>query len=105
MLHSFYKGTAAMSVSFEPEGEWQLEEARLHLSSAGGATENYTITLDSVKGDEYDIVLSSNAMASDADVQYKPTRADAFVSGDKLLFQYANTNTRAWGLEITYSHI
>jgi len=105
MLHVFYKGNAAINQAFEMTGEWQLEEVRLHLSAVGGAAENFTITVDSAKGEEYDIVLSTTAMAGSANVQYKPTRPDTFGPGDALSFAYANTNTQTWGLEIIYSRI
>ena len=105
MLHVFVKGNAAISYRFAPADEWQLEEARLHLSAVGGATENFTIALDSVMGDEYDATLSTSAMAAAASVQYKPTRPDQFISGDALMFAYTNTNHQGWGLEIIYSHI
>ena len=98
-----FAGTDTVKVALGPGVEFQMIEARLHLSASGGAVENYTITLDSENGAAFDVVLETAAMNADADV---PTvwneQKRYFNDGDVLLFEYANTNGRTWGLEVVY---
>jgi hypothetical protein len=98
-----FAGTETVKTALGPGVDFQMIEARLHLSAVGGAAENYTITLDSENGSAFDVELESAAMAADADV---PTlwndKKRFFNAGDVLLFEYANTNARTWGLEIVY---
>lgn len=96
-----FAGTETYKIALGPGVDFQMIEARLHLSAAGGAAENYTITLDSENGAAWDVVLETAAMAADADV---PTvwndQKRYFNKADVLLFEYANTNSRTWGLEV-----
>ena len=98
-----FAGTETVKTALGPGVAFQMIEARLHLSAAGGAVENYTITLDSENGAAFDVVLETAAMNADADV---PTlwndKKRYFNDGDVLLFEYANTNGRTWGLEVVY---
>lgn len=98
-----FAGTETVKTALGPGVDFQMIEARLHLSATGGAVENYTITLDSENGAAFDVVLETAAMNADADV---PTlwndKKRYFNPGDVLLFEYANTNSRTWGLEVIY---
>lgn len=98
-----FAGTDTVKAALGPGVAFQMIEARLHLSAAGGAVENYTITLDSENGAAFDVVLETAAMNADADV---PTlwndKKRYFNAGDVLLFEYVNTNGRTWGLEVVY---
>ena len=103
MFHVYRKGVAAMYEEFTIPGQWQLEEIRLHLDANGGNAEDYTITVQSSEGSEYDLLLNTAAMNADADVQYKPTRPDPMAPGDAVLMEWTNAAGQGWGLEIIYS--
>jgi len=98
-----FAGTETAKTALKPGVDFQMIEARLHLSAVGGAVEDYTITLDSENGTAFDVVLETAAMNADADV---PTlwneKKRCFNSGDVLLFEYLNTNNKTWGLEVIY---
>uniref|UniRef100_A0A6M3IST8 Tail protein n=1 Tax=viral metagenome TaxID=1070528 RepID=A0A6M3IST8_9ZZZZ len=84
--------------------DYQVMEARLTLSAAGGTSENFTITLDSAEGAAWDCTLETqdmNAVAFD-DVIWGINERRFFDGDDVLLFQYANSNSRTWGLELIY---
>lgn len=77
-------------------------EARLTLSAVGGAAENYTITLDSVNGAAWDVeLITPEAMVAQqyVDTVWALDERRYFNGGDVILFEYANTNGRTWGLE------
>jgi hypothetical protein len=98
-------GAAAIAETLAPASAYQIEEIRLHLSAAGGAAENLTVTLDCAAGVEHDIVIKTEAMAAVVDLLYQPTRPLIFSAGDEIDFAYANTNTRTWGLTVYWTPI
>lgn len=101
-----FAGTETYKTCFQIDdgGDFQIMEARLTLSAAGGASENYTITLDSTNGAAWDCTLESadmNALAY-RDTVWGITERRYFNAADVLLFQYVNTNSRTWGLELIF---
>ena len=92
----------AMTQTFAPAQNFVLLHVKLHLDIAGGAVEDYTITVDANAGAAYDIVLNTVAMNAVTDDFYQPTLPLFFENGDELDFAYANTNTRTYGLELAY---
>lgn len=92
-----------MRVKLDPGRGFQLEEVRLHLSAAGGSSENFTTTVQSAAGDEYNAVLNTQDMNAATDEHYQPTRPVFLAKGDTLLFEWANSNTKTWGLEVVWS--
>ena len=102
VLHVRATGAAAIAESFTPSGEVVLLGVRLHLSAAGGAAENFTVTINSGTNALYDVVLSTSAMAAAADVHFIPDGPLTIAKGDVVDFAYANSNTRTWGLEYVY---
>lgn len=101
-LHVYYKGVGAMAVEFAPDGAFQIEEVRLHLAAVGGAAEDFTATLDSIEGSEYDVVLDTQDMNAETDELYEPTRPKPFRKDEVIDFAWTNTNGILWGLEIVY---
>lgn len=96
-------GAAAMNETLTPGYPFELKEVRLHLSAVGGSSENFTITEDAYEGAAYDVVHFSQDMEAVSDVvQSYYNKEKHFGSGDKLVFAYANTNTKTWGLKIVY---
>lgn len=101
-FHSVATGSAAISTTIDPQREFQLEEVRLHLSGAGGAA-NLTITVDSVSGAAYDVVLATQDMTAVTDYVYQPDRPHRFRNGDKIVIAWANGAGRTYGLEVVTS--
>jgi hypothetical protein len=95
-------GAAAISYTFAPGKKISFEELRLNLSAASATAENFVITLKSHKGTAYDVVLYSRDMNTVQDLVYIPERVHQLEDGDSLLFEWTNTNTRTYGMEIVY---
>lgn len=100
-FHVRARGIEPVAYTFAPDTGVQLEEVRLHLSAAGGAGD-FTVTLQSHAGDEYNLVLNTQDMASATDEHYQPTRPVFVGDGDSILCEWANANDKTWGLEIVY---
>lgn len=98
----FSTAAIAMSKTFAPAKEFQFEEVRIHLSAASSTSENFIITLLSVKGSVYNVVLYTRDMDTLQDLVYQPTKEHKFEDGDRLSFTWTNTNLRTYGMEIIY---
>ena len=102
MFRHYATGSGAIAVTLDPGREaYQLDSLRLHFSAAA-ANENFTVTLDSAKGAEWDAVLLTQSTNGITDYVYQWTREPNFVTGDVLKFACANTNVRTWGLEVIW---
>lgn len=80
-------------------------EARLTLSAVGGAAENYTVNLDSINGAAFDVeLIDPEAMAAQqfVDTVWALDQRRYFNGGDVIVFEYANSNGRTWGLEFIH---
>jgi len=95
-------GAAAIASSLTPAGPIVLDCVKLHLSAAGGAAENFTVTINSETADVYDTVLFSQDMTTVTDIFWQPDRPIPIVNSDVVDFAYANGNTRTYGLEVIY---
>ena len=95
-------GAAAIATSLTPDGPIVLDSVKLHLSAAGGAAENFTVTINSVTGGVYDTVLFSQDMNTVQDLLWQPDRPIAIANSDVIDFAYNNGNTRTYGLEVLY---
>lgn len=96
--------SGAISVTVSPEGDWQIEEVRVHLNAAGGAG-TLTVTQDANAGAEYDTVLDTQDMTAVANFLFQPTRPHLFSAGDKVVIAWANANNKTYGVEVKYSLI
>ncbi len=106
MLHRFFKGNGPMSVTIEDftehgSSEVRVAEVRLHLSAAGGAG-NFTITIDSAAGVEYDSILNTQDMTAAQDEIYAPDNPPRLRAVDGLRMEWANAGAKVWGLEVIY---
>ena len=79
-----------------------ISTIKIHLSAAGGASENLVISIDSGQGAAYDIVLLTQDMNTVQDLVYQPDFVIPFKIGDEIDVTYANTNSRTIGMEICY---
>ena len=96
-------GAAAIASTWVPTKPSIVTAVKLHLSAAGGTSENFTITVDATTGVAYDILLLSQDMNVATDVLWIPDHPLAIASLDELDFAYTNTNSRTWALELTYN--
>jgi len=98
------RSTAAVAISktVEPTEAGQLDSVRMHLDGASAA-ENFTTSIVSASGNEYDIVLDVEAMSALTDYVYQPARPIPFFKGDKIKVVYPNATGNDYGLEIIWS--
>lgn len=94
-------GSGAIAITLDPGRAFQLEEIRFHYGAAA-ADESFTVTLDSVEGEEWDTVVKSQSVNGLTDYVYEPTRPKVFINGDKLKVAQANANLVQWGVEIIW---
>jgi len=95
-------GAAAMEKTLAPAGVWELMDVRVTLNAAG-TSDTFTATIDSKLGAGYDILLISQDFTTVTDYReiFEPDEA-RFQNGDEFDFQWTNTNTKTWGLEVYY---
>jgi len=99
-------GAAVIATSLTVTDPSELVCVKLHLSAAGGAAENFTITNDTTYvADVYDTVYFSQDMNTTTDVLWVPDQPIPLSIGDVLDFAYNNANTRTYGLEIVYRKV
>ena len=99
-----FEGNGAISMTTTIGDSFKGKKAELvsvdaHWSSAATTSENFTVTLDSHKGDEYDTVLYSRdpantSLTSLANIWDKPF---PLASGDELVVAFTNTEARLIG--------
>ena len=98
-------GAAAIAETITPTTPIELVSVRLNLSAAGGAAENFTVTIDSAAAAVYDTVIFSQDMNAVADLLWLPPQPIPILNCDELDFAYANSNTRTYGLEVIYRRV
>ena len=101
MNSSKQTGSGVLSFTLDTDSVIRLHESRLHLDNGSSLEEEFTITLDSSLGSEYDVVLTRHLMQNvddlvcDFDDMW-------FLPNDKLVFSWPNSDGRTWGLEIKF---
>ena len=94
-----------MSITFEvdPEVGIKMQQTRLHLDNDSPLTENFTATIDSISGTQYDNNFMAHSMqdVSDIDCDYEEMRV---FKGDKILFTWPNSDGRTWGFEFIWDN-
>ena len=74
----------------------------VHMGSAPATAENLTVTLDSVAGGSFDAVLFTGAMNGITDLVVDTQDFDVVLGrGDALDFAWTNTDSVAYGIEVT----
>ena len=100
-------GAAAIAMSLTPPTGVPIELVcvKLHLSAAGGAAENFTVTVNSATLAAHDTVLLSQDMNTVTDVFWLPEQPIPIVNDDVIDFAYANSNARTYGLEVIFRKV
>lgn len=100
-------GSAAIATAFSEAstGPIELVSVMLHLSATGGAAESFTVTVNSEAGAVYDTEIFAQDMNSVQDLLWLPEQPVPITNSDVLDFAYANSNTRTFGLVITYRRL
>ena len=89
--------------NLNPAASFKLLEVKVTLDAAGGAAENFTITQDATAGAGYDNLLFAQDMTLTQYIRWIPEDdTGRFMSGDQLVFAYANTNARSVCVEVIY---
>lgn len=102
--HLMATGAVAIASSLTPPSGQivYLDSVRLNLSAAGGAAENFTVTVNSATAAAYDTIIFSQDMNTVQDLFWQPDRPISILNGDVVDFAWANSNTRTYGLEVTF---
>ena len=95
-------GAGAIAEAVAASSAWQLIGVRIHMSAAGGAAEDFTVTIDSSVNAVYDVLLFTQDMNLVRDLFWQPTRPIVLLAADVIDIAYANTNVRTWGLEVIW---
>lgn len=80
----------------------QLLSVSLHLSAAPTTSENFTITLDSGQGPEYDTLLYSLNLSTGSTVNlvWQPDAPFYLFDHDAVDVKYANTDAGVYGVTL-----
>lgn len=82
-------GALDFTTSFSTNNPFRLDQIFLHFDTA--VSETVTITLDSGKGSDYDIVLQEVVLVSETDFVYRLQGNPDFNAGDQIRIQCTNT--------------
>jgi len=80
----------ALSYTTSIGRRFRLEKIHFHASVA--ITETITITLDSGKGANYDVVLRKKSLSAEQDFIYVPDGENDYYAGDEIKIQCSNAN-------------
>lgn len=103
----YLSGAGALNESLDDSKDLHIKEVRLHLS--GVATqEDFTISIDSGKGVEYDVKIFNYDMSEDlegnagvvTDVVWRPSSLVRVNDEDVVVFTWGNTDVLTWGLTL-----
>ncbi len=98
-------GGGAIATSLTPPTRpIELICVKLHLSAAGGAAEDFTVTVNSATDPAYDTLIFSQDMTAVQDILWLPEQPIPIVNNDVVDFSYTNTNARTFGLEVIYRY-
>ena len=103
-----FAGTETVKVGIAPGVAMELCAFSIKLASAPVASENFTITIDSVLGAAYDYTLASVDFSVGSLTQYAyvypETERLPLLAGDILRVAWTNTNTKTYGLILYYQY-
>ncbi len=91
-------GALSQTVTFTNDG--QVREIRLHLNVSSPDIEDLVVTLDSITGAVYDVVMFRQAMAGVKDMVQVYDFPMLIRKGDVLTSEWANSDGRTFGYEL-----
>lgn len=97
-------GVAVVASTLNPLVDFYLNEIKIHLSAAGGAG-ILTISVNSIHGSEYDVIIASQDMTAITDLVFVPDPKLHLLAGDIINVNWANANGRTYGIEMVYTKI
>lgn len=103
----YLTGSGALNEVLDEGKDIYLKEVRLHLS-AGATQEDFTVSIDSGKGPEFDIKLFAYDMSEDlegtpgvvTDLVWRPSSLLSVDGEDTVVFTWDNTDALTWGLTV-----
>lgn len=104
MTVSFHKATGAAAVdeTFEPNFVIRIHQIKFTLSTPGVAGENLTADIDAIGGAAYDGRMLDEPM-SGAETMIRSYDPPILLDkGDNLNFDYENSGSATWGLEVAF---
>ena len=82
--------SGALSYTTTISRKFKLE--RIHFHASAAITETITITLDSVQGANYDVILRSKSLSGEQDWTYIPEQEANFQDDDEIKITCTNAN-------------
>ena len=102
-------GTAAINLSGTvPVGDhYRLVSVSCLFSAAPTTSENFTVTLDANAGAAYDVLLYAldPSVGATYSIVYLPDQEIILEGGDAIDVAYTNTDTRTYGVQITFKAV
>jgi len=93
---TFSQDLSAGALSFTTSIGRQFKIGKIIFKVSAAITEKITITLDSVNGSAYDVILREKTLVGQKDYVFVPDEIDAdFQSGDEIKIQCTNANGTA----------
>lgn len=83
--------SAALSHTLTFTKPTKLQKITLHASV--GITEDITITLDSIEGSAYDVILRKKSLSAEQNFVYTPDGENDYQTGDIIKIECTNANT------------
>jgi len=101
----FYTGNTALSTALSPKTPFRLLGAQLHLNAAA-TQQTFTITCDAGRvANLYDTKLYSKALAGVQDIVLTFGEGYDFKVEDEIDCAWTNTDTKTFGLTLTYQTV
>jgi len=101
----FATGATALTTALTPKTPFKLLSVLLHLSAAA-TQQNFTVTCDAGRvASVYDTLLVSQAMSGLTDVVRTWEGGLEFKEDDEIDCAWTNTDTRTYGLTVTYQTV
>jgi len=104
-------GTGAVAIATTgtvPAGQhYRLVSVSCLFSAAPTTSENLTITLDANAGAAYDVLLYTldPSVGATYSIVYLPDQEIILEGGDAIDVTYTNTDTRTYGVQITFKAV
>jgi len=93
-----FAGTDTAKCSVATNKAYKFKGFELHLDIASATSETLTVTKDAEEGTAFDVLLYSIDMDGYKDIVYRFDPPVLCEAGDKIVFEWTNTDTRTFGV-------